>query len=113
MVQTNFLPAGEPLTVTAVSVHDSRRVFQIRPFAAAGASGSWIVSKPALDAANRTVVTHDTSAGQMAALRLDPRRGFRVRWRRTLSSLAFSALIGPAAKREIVIPDHAATTASG
>ena len=29
VVQTNFLPAGEPLTVTAVSVHDSRRVFRV------------------------------------------------------------------------------------
>ena len=108
VVQTNFLPADEPLTVTAVSVRDSRKVFRIHPFAASGASGSWIVSKPALDAANRTVVTHDTSAGQMAALRLDPRRGFTVRWRRKLSSLDFSALIGDRAHRQIVIPDHEA-----
>ena len=106
VVQTNFLPSTEPLTVTAVSVRDSRTVFRIRPFAGL-VSGSWIVSKPALDAANRTVVTHDTSVGQMAALRLDPRRGFSVRWRRRLSSLDFSALIGDAAHRQIVIPDHA------
>ncbi len=108
VVQTNFLPTNEPLTVTAVSVRDSSRVFRIRPFAATGASGSWIVSKPALDAANGTVVTHDTSAGWMAALRLDPRHGFRVRWRRKLSSLDFSALIGGAADRQIVIPDRSA-----
>jgi hypothetical protein len=106
VVQTNFLPAAEPLTVTAVSIRDSHRVFRIRPFA--GSSGSWIVSKPALDAANRTVVTHDTSAGRMAALRLDPRTGFHVRWRRNLSSLAFSALVGDAAHRQIVIPDSSA-----
>ena len=105
VVQTNFLPAGEPLTVTAVSVHDSRRVFRARPFARSGAGSSWIVSKPALDAANGIVVTHDTSAGQMAALHLDPRRGFTVRWRRALSSLSFSALVGGAANRQIVIPD--------
>jgi hypothetical protein len=108
VVQTNFLPSPAPLTVTAVSVRDSRRVFRIRPFAATGATQSWIVSKPALDAANSTVVTHDTSAGQMAALRLDPRRGFRVRWRRRLSSLDFSALIGSAAHRQIAIPDRSA-----
>jgi hypothetical protein len=105
VVQTNFLPSPAPLTVTAVSVRDSRRVFRIRPFAGSSGSGSWIVSKPALDAANRTVVTHDTSAHRMAALRLDPRKGFRVRWRRKLTSLAFSALIGPADRRQIAIPD--------
>jgi hypothetical protein len=38
-------------------------------------------------------------------LRLDPRRGLRVRWRRKLTSLDFSALIGDAAHRQIVIPD--------
>jgi len=105
VIQTNFLPSSEPLTVTAVSVHDSRRVFHIHPFAGAGASSSWIVSKPALDAANGTIVTHDTAAGRMAALHLDPRRGLRVRWRRKLGSLDFSALVGAAAHREIVIPD--------
>jgi hypothetical protein len=103
VIQTNFLPAQEPLTVTAVSIHDSDRVFRIRPFG--GSAGSWIVSKAALDAANRTIVTHDTAAGEMAALRLDSRRGLRVRWRRKLSSLAFSALIGDGARRQIVIPD--------
>ena len=41
----------------------------------------------------------------MAALRLDPRRGLRVRWRRKLSSLDFSALVGPPRRAEIVIPD--------
>jgi hypothetical protein len=41
----------------------------------------------------------------MAALHLDPRRGLRVRWRRKLSSLDFSALVGDAAHRQIVIPD--------
>jgi hypothetical protein len=106
VVQTNFLPSTEPLTVTAVSVRDARRVFRSRPFAAVAARGSWILSKPALDAANGTVVTHDSSAGQMAALHLDPRRGFTVRWRRALTSLDFSALVGPARDREIVIPDH-------
>jgi hypothetical protein len=105
VVQTNFLPSSEPMTVTAVSVRDSRRVFRIRPFAGLVA-GSWIVSKPALDAANRTVITHDTSAHRMAALRLDPKRGFKVRWRRPLDALAFSALIGKAKDREIVIPNH-------
>lgn len=41
----------------------------------------------------------------MAALRLDPKRGFEVTWRRELRSLAFSALVGGARDREIVIPD--------
>jgi hypothetical protein len=103
VVQTNFLPSTDPLTVTAVDTRDSRRVFRVRPFGAS--ESSWIVSKPALDAANDTIVTHDTNAGQMAALHLDPRRGLRVRWGRKLTSLDFSALVGPAERRQIVIPD--------
>ena len=74
-------------------------MFRIRPFARVPGQ-SWIVSKAALDAATHTVVTHDTSAGRMAALRLDPRRGFRVRWSRPLRSLAFSALVGGPAHRQ-------------
>jgi hypothetical protein len=104
VVQTNFLPSGAPLTVTAVSTDDDHRVFRTEPFP--GQSMSWIVSKAALDLANRTVVTHDTDAGLMAALRLDPRHGFRTRWRRPLSSLDFSALIGDPAHRQIVIADR-------
>lgn len=104
VVQTNFLPASAPMTVTAVSVRDSRRVFRIRPFADAG-TNSWIVSKAALDAANRTIVTHDTAAGRMAALRLGGPHGIAVRWRRRVGSLAFAALVGPAARRQVVIPD--------
>jgi hypothetical protein len=103
VVQTNFLPSVDPLTVTAVSVRDSRRVFRIRPFP--GSATSWVVSKAALDRANRIVVTHDTSAHRMAALRLDPRRGFSVRWSRPLTSLAFSALVGEPRRRQVVIPD--------
>ena len=106
VVQTIFLPSPEPLTLTAVSARDDRRVLRARPFAQSAGGRSWIVSKAALDAANRTVVTHDTAAGQMAALRLDERRGLTVRWRRPLSSLAFSALVGPRGDREVVIPDR-------
>jgi len=51
------------------------------------------VSKPALDAANATIVTHDSNARTMAAVHLDRRRGLSVRWRRAISSLDFSALI--------------------
>ena len=43
----------------------------------------------------------------MAALTFDPRTGFSLRWRRPLRSLAFSALVGPPAARQIVIPDSA------
>ena len=107
VVQTNFISASEPMTVTAVDARDSDRVFRISPFARSG-SGSWIVSKAALDEENSMVITHDTAAGRMAALHLNPKRGFRVRWRRHLSSLSFSALVGPAKSRQIVLPDSSA-----
>jgi hypothetical protein len=104
VVQTNFLPSTAPLTVTAVSTRDDHRVFRSRPFPRS--SMSWIVSKPALDLANHTVVTHDTDAGAMAALHFDPRHGFRTRWRRSLTSLDFSALTGDPQHRQIVIADR-------
>ncbi|MFN8111638.1 MAG: hypothetical protein U0R51_00410 [Solirubrobacterales bacterium] len=103
VVQTNFVSAAEPMTITAVDTRDSSHVFRIQPFR--HRSGSWIVSKAALDAANSTVVTHDTAAGKMAAIHLSPKRGFRILWRHDLTSLSFSALVGPARSRQIVIPD--------
>jgi hypothetical protein len=111
VVQTNFLPSPEPMTVTAVSTLYSEQVFRIRPFADLGLPQnqgmpqSWIVSKAALDAENATVVTHDTAAHLMAALHFDPVDGFSVRWRHVLTSLNFSALTGDADRREIVISD--------
>ena len=74
VVQTNFLPSDEPLTVTAVTAATAAGCSGSGP-SPAWRGRSWIVSKAALDAATRTVVTHDTAAGRMAALRLDPRRG--------------------------------------
>lgn len=105
VVQTNFLPSPEPMTVTAVDTEDASKVLRSQPFAEQSAGGSFIVSKAALDAANRTVITHDTNAQRMAALRLDPGTGFRVRWSRQLKSLDFSALVGPPRTRQIVISD--------
>jgi hypothetical protein len=102
VVQTNFLPSSAPMTVTAVSIENDRRVFRSTPFP--DSPSSFIVSKAALDEGNATVVTHDTNAGRMAALRLDPEHGFRTRWTRPLSSLDFSALIGTPRDRQIVIP---------
>jgi hypothetical protein len=107
VVQTNFLPSREPLTLTAVSLDDDERVFRARPFRGSG-DLSVIVSKAALDAPNRTVVTHDTGVERMAALRLHPRRGFTLRWKRRLRSLSFSALVGEKRRRQIVIPDQRA-----
>lgn len=104
VVQTNFLSSSEPMTLTAVSQRNPRRVFRVQPFADSG-TGSFIVSKAALDADTMTIVTHDTAAGRMAAIRLDPERGLRIRWSREITSLAFSALVGGPKHREIVIPD--------
>lgn len=101
VVQTNFLPSSEPMTITAVDLRDDRKVFTARPFGAP----SLEVSKAALDTATMTAITHDFTAGQMAALHLDPERGFTTRWKKDLASLAFTALVGPAKDREIVIPD--------
>lgn len=130
VVQTNFLPSTEALRLTAVHQDDPTRVFHLRPFAgrlplgagtlpvvdalapllgdalaAAPAATSWIVSKPALDRAARTIVTHDTAVGEIAAVHLDPRSGLSVRWSRPLRSLSFTALTGPPRCRDVVQTD--------
>ena len=103
VVQSNFLPTVAPLTVTAASVHDSRRTFSITPFPDSHAS--WNVSKMALDTDNQMIVTNDTLAEQMAGVHLDPEHGLEIRWRRSETTLAFSALVGGPGDRNIVVPD--------
>lgn len=66
---------------------------------------SWIISKPALDEDSMTIVTHDTAVGSIAAVRLDPKVGLKVVWRRPLRSFGFSALVGPPGCRDIVQTD--------
>ncbi len=108
VVQTNFLPSPAPMTVTAVSVENSTRKFQIRPFAAATlkTGHSFEVSKAALDTATGSVYTEDSAVDELVALKLDPRRGFSVRWRDKIESLEFVALVGPAAHRQLVFTDY-------
>lgn len=108
VVQTNFLPSPAPMTVTAVSVDNSKRKFQIRPFAAATLRTglSFEVSKAALDSATDMVYTEDSAVRQLVALKFNPKRGFSVRWRDTIESLEFVALVGPAAHRQLVFTDY-------
>jgi hypothetical protein len=109
VVQTNFLPSHTPMTVTAVSVDNSRRKFQIRPFAAATrrTGHSFEVSKAALDAATDTVYTEDSAVRQLVALKFNPKHGFSVKWRdKNIYSAEFVALVGPAAHRQLVFTDY-------
>lgn len=104
VIQTNFLPATEPLTVTAADVRDSSRHYSITPFPAS--LSSWNPSKAALDADNGMIITNDSAAGRMAGVRLDPNRGLEIRWRRRETTLDFSALVGGLQSRNIVVPDY-------
>ena len=108
VVQTNFLPSRAPMTVTAVSVNNSRRKFQIRPFAAASlrTGHSFEVSKAALDSATDTIYTSDSAVGQLVALKFNPKHGFSVKWRKKIESFEFVALVGPAAHRQLVFTDY-------
>lgn len=107
VVQTNFLPSPSPMTVTAVSLTNSKRKFQIRPFAAATlkTGHSFEVSKAALDTATGSVYTEDSAVDQLVGLRFSPRHGFSVKWRDKIESLEFVALVGPAAHRQLVFTD--------
>ena len=108
VVQTNFLPTSAPMSVTAVRVDTAKRRFQIRPFAAATVrtGKSFEVSKAALDPATNSVYTEDSAVGELVCLHIDPKRGFSVRWRDKIHSLAFVALVGPAAHRQLVFTDY-------
>ena len=107
VVQTNFLPSPAPMTVTAVSTTNSRRTFQVRPFAAATlkTGHSFEVSKAALDTATSSVYTEDSAVDQLVGMHFSPKHGFTVRWRDKIESLEFAALVGPAAHRQLVFTD--------
>jgi hypothetical protein len=108
VVQTNFLPSPSPMTVTAASINNSKRKFQIRPFAAATlkTGHSFEVSKAALDTATDMVYTEDSAVDQLVGMKFSPQRGFSVRWRDRIESLEFVALVGPAAHRQLVFTDY-------
>jgi hypothetical protein len=108
VVQTNFLPSRAPMTVTAVSVTNSKRKFHIRPFAAATlrTGHSFEISKAALDTATDTIYTEDSAVRQLVALKFNPKHGFAVKWRDNVESLEFVALVGPAAHRQLVFTDY-------
>ncbi len=107
VVQTNFLPSPAPMTVTAVSTTNSKRKFQIRPFAAATlkTGHSFEVSKAALDTATSSVYTEDSAVDQLVGMHFSPKHGFSVEWRDKIESLEFAALVGPAAHRQLVFTD--------
>ena len=108
VVQTNFLPTSSPMTVTAVSVEDSKRTFHVQPFATATmrTGKSFEVSKAALDTATGSIYTEDSAAGELVCLRFNPKHGFSVRWRDKINSLAFVALVGDPAHRQLVFTDY-------
>jgi hypothetical protein len=103
VIQTNFLPSLEPLTVTAADVRNGSRHFSITPFPRSLAS--WNPPKAALDTENYMIITNDSAARQMAAVHLDPERGLSIRWRRRETALDFSALVGGPEDRNIVVPN--------
>jgi hypothetical protein len=108
VLQTNFLPSTAPMTVTAVNIFNSKRVFRIRPFARAThvLGHSFELSKAALDYATDNVYTEDSGVEELVGMHFDPNRGFRILWRDRVESLEFVALIGPAAERQLVFTDY-------
>jgi hypothetical protein len=104
VLQTNFLPSTSPMTVTAVNIFNSKKVFRIKPFARATRilGHSFEVSKSALDSATGNVYTEDSGVSQLVGMHFDAKRGFRVLWRDRVESLEFPVLIGPPAHRQIV-----------
>ncbi len=104
VLQTNFLPTTAPMTVTAVNILNSKKVFQIKPFARATRvlGHSFEVSKSALDSATDNVYTEDSGVSQLVGMHFDPKRGFRILWRDRVESLEFPVLVGPPSHRQIV-----------
>ncbi|MDP3857268.1 MAG: hypothetical protein Q8Q73_05820 [Stagnimonas sp.] len=103
---TGYARAG---SLIAIDIHDASKQWRIEPFelvAGVPVGPSFVLSKPSVDAENRVVVALDTFALQLAAVKFDPDSGFEVLWRRPSLSIAYSALVGTAEQRQIVIPDQ-------
>lgn len=108
VIQTNFLPATVPLSVTAANVNDSSQHFSITPFP--NSTMSWNVSKEALDTDNQMIITNDFTAGQMAGVKLDPNLGLTLVWSRSETTQDFSTLVGGPQNRNIVVPNFVTNT---
>jgi hypothetical protein len=109
VVQTNFLPAKQPLSISAVNVFDSHEVYSIQPFAAFAQSTKTVQSlnpsKPALDPANQMIFTNDSYLGLAAALKLS-NSGFEMVWLREHNTYSFGTLIADEARRQLILPDY-------
>jgi hypothetical protein len=109
VVQTNFLPARQPLSISAVNVFDSHEVYSIQPFAAFAQSTKTVQSvnpsKPAIDPVNRMIFTNDSYLGLAAALKLSD-SGFEMVWLREHNTYSFGTLIADAARRQLILPDY-------
>ncbi len=108
VVASNFVPSRATMTITAVNTGNSRRIFRIRPFAAATRRTgiSFSPSKAALDATTKNVYMEDTGGRELVGLHLNPARGFSVMWRDRINSLDFVALAGRAAHPQLVFTDY-------
>ncbi|HKP76030.1 MAG TPA: hypothetical protein VJT67_10840 [Longimicrobiaceae bacterium] len=104
IIQNNgFQSPMEPLTISAIHTRDPRRVHAFQPFP--GCPMSCSGSKPAVDPENRRVFTAEFAGGWLAALDLDPERGFSLRWKVRQKMFCFAALIGGPDDRQIVGTD--------
>lgn len=103
IVQSNALPTNVPSRLTAISQADPEQRFDIQPFA--DRARSMIPSMPSVDPDLGLVFATDGLAGGLAALRLDPERGFETVWRVDQGSISFSALIGPEDDRILIASD--------
>jgi hypothetical protein len=104
VAQSNFQYAKDPLVITAVSQKDPNQVFRLQPFAnERGILGSMQWSLPSVDIDNQRIYTVDVLKGSLAAIDFDASRGLQIAWRHDQTALSFSALVGHATKREIVL----------
>ncbi len=100
---------ARPGSLTAVNIRDSSQRFRIEPFElipGVPVGPSFVLSQQSTDDDNNVVVALDTFALQIGAVHFDPESGFEVLWKRPTLSIAYSALIGPADHRQIVVPDQ-------
>ncbi|HEX2081045.1 MAG TPA: hypothetical protein VHG08_25310 [Longimicrobium sp.] len=108
IIQNNgFQSAMEPLTIWAIDRRDDRRAFRFQPFPGCPMSASG--SKPAVDPENGRVFTAEFVGGWLAALDLDPERGFSLRWKVQQKMFCFAALVGGRDDRQLIGTDYDAS----
>ncbi|SLN56817.1 hypothetical protein [Pseudooctadecabacter jejudonensis] len=100
--QTNGAPSEVPMSVWAVSTHESSVRHTIQPFADLSFDKSFNFSMGTYDPVNSRVYIADACAGYLAGLSFDPNTGFDRLWQEDQTTFGYTMIVGPPEERVFV-----------